>query len=315
MFPVQEQELQIEGFSIVSNLENANTLSKRGILFYISNLLTFTVRNPIYEFHEQLFIDVTLNTSSLVSIGLYYRSPNSSSMNNDLLLKSISKFCDESGDNVVILGDFNLPRINWANNRATHGYLEESFIECIMENFLYQHIHEATRSRSGQNENILDLVLTKDDDYVNDLTLKSPLGKSDHLVIAIVLNEPTKQRCIWQRQRPRLHKGDYSSMKGKLLSWDWEKEFNDNSANTCWEIFKEKLLCLQKEHIPLAVATTDPKPSWMNKEVCTALSLKRGSWKRYSMCKTDSNLEAYKKARNKLKQVTMIAKKGLERRE
>ena len=102
-------------------------------------------------------------------------------MNNDLLLKSISNFCDESGDNVVILGDFNLPRINWANNRATHGYLEESFIECIMENFLYQHIHEATRSRSGQHENILDLVLTKDDDYVNDLTHKSPLGKSDHL--------------------------------------------------------------------------------------------------------------------------------------
>ena len=52
----------------------------------------------------------------------------------------------------------------------------------------------------------------------------------------------------------------------------------------------------------------------MNKEVCTALSLKRGSWKRYSMCKTDSNLEAYKKARNKLKQVTLNAKKGLERR-
>ena len=103
-------------------------------------------------------------------------------------------------------------------------------------------------------------------------------------------------------------------MKDKLLSWDWKKEFNDNSANRCWEIFKEILLCLQKEHIPLAVATTDPKPSWTNKEVCTALSLKRGSWKRYSMCKTDSNLEAYKKARYNLKQVTMNAKKGLERR-
>ena len=63
---------------------------------------------------------------------------------------------------------------------------------CLLDNFLYQHVLEPTRIRSGQKENILDLVLTKEEEYIHDLDFMNPVGKSDHLVLRIVLNEPIK---------------------------------------------------------------------------------------------------------------------------
>ena len=41
----------------------------------------------------------------------------------------------------------------------------------------------------------------------------------------------------------------------------------------------------------------------MDKSVVRALGDKARAWKRYLMCRTDSNLTSYKKARNKLKRV------------
>jgi len=57
-----------------------------------------------------------------------YRSPNSLENNNKLLLQSMVEMCDKNLGNLLFIGDFNLPGIDWHNwSSSTNNQLE---IDC-----------------------------------------------------------------------------------------------------------------------------------------------------------------------------------------
>ena len=257
-------------------------------------------------------MDVITNTGSVFPLGLIYRSPNSSNQNNSLLLDIISDICLKTKEKLIIIGDFNLPRINWANMRAPHNSYEDSFLCCLLDNFLYQHVLEPTRIRSGQKENILDLVLTKEEEYIHDLDFMNPVGKSDHLVLRIVLNEPIKHLVTCQKKKYNMYKGDYEGMRGELQTYNWDEYFRVKSTNQCWELLRDVILNLQEDFIPVTKPVINLKPGWMNKDVHVAYKGKQKAWRKYKVCRTDENYLIYKQARNRLKQLIKRARKEFE---
>ena len=64
---------------------------------------------------------------------------------------------------MIVLGDFNLPSLDWLSNGPTRTYppLERSFLDVFDALGLHQWVLEPTYPSSG---NILDLVLTSEDD-------------------------------------------------------------------------------------------------------------------------------------------------------
>ena len=54
----------------------------------------------------------------------------------------------------------------------------EKFLECIQDSFFTQHVLHPTRG-----DNILDLVMSNEEELVEKLTLGEPFGTSDHCVI------------------------------------------------------------------------------------------------------------------------------------
>ena len=140
----------------------------------------------------------------------------------------------------------------------------------------------------------------------------SPLGKSDHLVLRVIVNEPTTYHATCQEKKFKFYEGDYDSMKDKILNYNWEEFFMGKSANQCWEVFRDLIISLQEEFIPVTKAVLNPKPGWMNKNVRSALRSKQRAWKKYMMCRSVANFGVYKLARNKLKQITQNARKDFE---
>jgi hypothetical protein len=63
-------------------------------------------------------------------------------------------------DNIVICGDFNLPKINWDSPDQTSGSDEILLTELLNDYFLSQVNHHPTRG-----ENILDLIITSVPDW------------------------------------------------------------------------------------------------------------------------------------------------------
>ena len=106
--------------------------------------------------------------------------PSSSISENEPLFKHISDLCSGSSP-VVILGDFNLPDINW-NTLSGNSSLANVFCELVFELNLLQLIECPTHIHG----NILDLILTNTDDLIQNVIVlphnRCPV-QSDHFLI------------------------------------------------------------------------------------------------------------------------------------
>ena len=81
-----------------------------------------------------------------------YRSTSSTAENNKRLIKKIEKANEIAGDNrLLILGDFNLPKIDWVNNELKEGFEENEakMLDVFTDCFLHQHVKKLTRFRNN----------------------------------------------------------------------------------------------------------------------------------------------------------------------
>ncbi len=67
-------------------------------------------------------------------------------------------------------------------------FLNEILFEIAEEEFLFQAFTPPTRFGEGNNPSIVDLAFTKYPDDVSSVQMMAPLGKSDHVVILLVLS-------------------------------------------------------------------------------------------------------------------------------
>ena len=143
-----------------------------------------------------------------------YRSPNSSKQNNQSPKYLLEKLKDISSHNKIIFGDFNFPNIDW---KTWTGKDEDSmnFIKSIRNGFLNQYIESPTRARGTDIPSILDLVLTDNPDLIDELSINSPIGKSDHAVIEISINNHHKKE-IDSKISYNFEKADFPEINNKL---------------------------------------------------------------------------------------------------
>ena len=114
---------------------------------------------------DALWCSVVLRDKEQLLIGIVYRSPSSSDDNNGRLLsaiKSINNFNHFS--QVLLIGDFNVPGINWedSNYSGSESSLAANLFDAINDAYLFQHVSGFTRHRSGQRSSLLDLVFTSE---------------------------------------------------------------------------------------------------------------------------------------------------------
>ena len=102
-----------------------------------------------------------------------------------------------------------------------------------------QHVTDPTRGRGSNNTNVLDLILSNDEDIIAEVENLKHLGRSDHCILTfeilrtIKLNNYTKRRKYYK-------KADFDSMRIEFKKIDWKTKFkdSDNNVNRQWEILK-----------------------------------------------------------------------------
>ena len=131
-----EEEFQIDNYT----LYRSNVAEKsRGVAIYVKSTLSSTVNVELTDhlFTESVWVSIQLSEKDTFLIGEVYRSPQSSTENNDLLLDLLQKAKGANFSNILILGDFNLPDINselWTTSRSEN-HLSNKFLECLRDNF------------------------------------------------------------------------------------------------------------------------------------------------------------------------------------
>ncbi|MCD9088864.1 hypothetical protein, partial [Stenotrophomonas sp. SY1] len=89
------------------------------------------------------------------------------------------------------MGDFNCKEICWKEMTVKGGddLWGNVLLEMIIDHTMTQWIQENTRYRNEEEPSRLDLIITSEPRIVDKIEYKTPIGKSDHILIELELNE------------------------------------------------------------------------------------------------------------------------------
>ena len=254
-------EYKIENY----DLEWANMLEAeggRGLMTYIRDGLKckeIDLKMPFQEY-QAFLVDVN-KKEKLLAVNMYH-SPNSETSNTDDLNKLILKVArDNKFSFVLLVGDGNFRMIDWTDMTCSLSDTSRSFkfIETIKDAFFTQHIQQPTRGRGTDTPSTLDLIITKNDDIIEDIAVEAPLGKSDHALISAKIACNFTQVPI-KKTRYEYDKADFEKLNEMLPSAEeWETLLEGKSINEMWIIFKDKLNAAIQECIPQKTIITNGK--------------------------------------------------------
>ena len=305
-------------FPTLANYSCFHDTSGRGVcLFILKN------HNPIETPKKVLYspsVECIIKMDDQeIRIGVAYRSPNNPQTENTKLNKFISSFF-EGNQISILMGDFNFPEIEWQNESCTKGPEHASckFLETIQDNYISQLILEPTHHRGTQKANVLDLVLTKSPDFLQNISQSCPIGKSHHSVIIFqhLCDSPNISMIEKQIKIKKMimDRGNYKEFENELFSINWNDLLAFKSVDEMWLLITNILSELKEKHIPSKYVY--PKTSKFNKSipksVLEQIKLKRKTFKMYKNFKTMQNLNAYRTARNQVKWALRKATKDKE---
>lgn len=124
-------------------------------------------------------------------------------------------------DNCFIVGDFNLPDIDWNTLSTSRSCLTNNiFIDFCINNGLVQLVDEPTRI-SKKSDNILDIVLTNTDNMVDKLTVGETPFFSDHLAVSLDIVFHGKQIDEIPYKYLDFKKANYENIEQGFQSLNW----------------------------------------------------------------------------------------------
>ena len=307
---------QLEGYNMYRNdREDKAYKFGGGTLLYVDKKLGQRECKPFNckSFESNTWCWVTPKQGKKVLVGCIYRSTSSSTVNDINMLLTINLASDMAGRNrLLLMGDFNVPKINWITKNTETGAkpIDRDFMDCVTDNILYQHVTTPTRFR-GNERSTLDLILTQEEEDIKNINVLQPIGNSDHGVVMAEFicewkskNEPKKRRAYY--------KGDYIIITNKLNEIDWTEKFRGKTIQESWNIFKEIYKKLVDEHIPL-ISPKEYNEPWMNDKLMKQWKKKYYSWKRFNENNTNQGWSEYKKERDKLRRNIRKARRLFEK--
>ena len=190
---------------------------------------------------------------------------------------------------LLIIGDFNLKEIEWAQGETSVGeeHLATLFLEAIRDTYLFQHVREPTRYRNDNIPSILDLILTNEEDMVCQIDYLPSLGSSDHVVLTFVFNCFINVTYNTFRKH-KFFKPDYASMNQALLDVNWNEELGVLTLNESWEYLAEKIVKYIGIYVSKAINDSSRNKTPMTRECVRAIKDKYRKWLKYKYCKTTS---------------------------
>ena len=200
---------------------------------------------------ESICFDIFSNLTRYRFVVCYVppHSENMSEENYVDFLNSIEQLsiCDAS---FVLLGDFNLPSLNWSttdSNVVNAGDSYSShFLEFIQKHSLSQLVKTPTRKA-----NTLDLVCCNDGYAVYDLEVTCPFSTSDHNAITFkILYDLPSTPDDTSACRYNFKKANWVGINDSLSATDWNEIFHTCSVEDLWDKFHSYLTALIEKFVP-----------------------------------------------------------------
>ena len=208
--------------------------------------------------------------------------------------------------NTLMIGDFNLPGINWKNLTSDTGKGAQ-FLDACTERGLNQLVHFPTHNKG----NILDLVLSDTPDSVHSVASHGRLGRSDHDMIVVRINVGKRQKKLPELTK-NWRKADWEKMKYEMGQRDWQGEMAELGTEEAWQLFKTTVHGLVEKHVPSRVIRANGRPPWLTTALLQEIRQKRRIWAKFRRRPTQENKDQYTEAEKGVRKKIRKAKRTVE---
>ena len=143
------------------------------------------------------------------------------------------------------------------------------FVCVIQENFLTQHVLEPTRAR------VLDIVLSSQKEFVDNVVIQEPLGSSDHTQLHCNIKIKSEKTKVKQCKRD-FRKGNYrvyKEIRKSLIHIDWNGKMENKTATECWTILRSELDSAIDRYVPMKKQGERSKKKHLSKEAFRKLGI------------------------------------------
>ena len=308
--------LDLEGYNLHLNpaYEENGT---RGTALFAKDYLNVTplVNETTKDFKDSTWVEVHGNHGKPMLLSCIYRSgTHAKAVSLDPYLhKAIQEMSNSKNySEVVIVGDFNHPKIKWVTMdydydqhivaKPTKSEHDQKFLKCIEDSFLNQHVTKPTRIRENQTPTLDDLILSRNAETIEDLTHKSHLGKSDHLMLQFEINFNIDKPIEVKKPRRNYMKTDITKFHN-IINKDWEQILLNKSAEEAYNSFLKIYNKAVEEAVPLSymsVSTKYVKPPWMKPSTLQLVKKKHNLLIRFLNTRKDADKAAYHSIRNQV---------------
>ena len=295
---ITDSYLSIAGYQLQPDLRADRTDTNNGIggglLVYSRDGLNILPCDKKCVFNQYVTFKVQTGPVT-TTFYLVYRPPSSTDMD------GLVNLMNSAGPHSILVGDFNLPGINWRQGTAT-GRAQE-FLAATENKFMEQLVDFPTHTKG----NILDLVLTNSGELITSISAEGRLGKSDHEMLNIQLNTGKPPPAV-DLKKPDWNKADWDSMKRDLASTDWYHTLRGLNTESAWSTIKTRINNLISRYVPVRKVRPPNRPVWMNREIARAMDRKRRLWRRRAPA------DEYKEAEKKVRNLVRNAKRNFEKK-
>lgn len=288
----------------------------RGLLLYIHKSLEVKEVIMATEFQENIFVEIKSKNHEFLLVGLIYRSDSGTETNNENLLALMEEVSTRKYLHKLMMGDFNLPKIDWKlvdvkGDNLT--LLDSRFLECMQNVFLFQHVQEPTRWRGDDKPRVLDLIITNEENMIEEIQYLGPLGKSDHCVLLFKLICYIKTVSN-NSVRKNYDNGNYEEACKELEGFDWAQYLSSCDVENSWRVIKEKLMEIEDRYVPTRKKRSQIKKYKYPLDSITKKKIEeKNSLARKAMKRNDPKVQrAYRRVSNFVRMRTRYLRKMYE---
>lgn len=262
------------------------------------------VRYPEMDPIEAVCVRISTNSSFIYIYNVYIRNrlnneretTKSRYENHIAAIEKLTSMCSPQ-DIVVILGDFNLPSIDWMNDSDesdTFGLvpvigdsesIEAKLTRETTSSLLDAGLHQLCGFKNHAG-NVLDLAYTNTPELLSieraDLTLfPDTLRDPAHVAFTCTIEcNPLQFKSGSSSPRYCFGKANYESINAELSELDFESLFAGTDIDQMVDCFYDKLNDIFDRHVPQATPRNNNLPIWYNKKMLNLRNIRAREYRK-----------------------------------
>lgn len=258
---------------------------------------------------ESVWLQLVSSSFNFTLVGIY-RPPNCSSVADQQIINNLEE-ASTFYNNLVVIGDFNFPTVDWTNLTSSRNMDSASlFTNMILNSSLSQLITEPTRYRQNNNPSLLDLILTNDEDLIANIDMLPPIGCSDHVAFICKIQAFTYENS--RNSTTTYRKIDYNRLLLHFLEQNWEHVYETSDIDQKWNFFQETIKKSVNLHTTVHHKIVNSKKPYITEDIIHNSKTKRRFWRKYKSSGSNQDLQIYREFSNKISRDVRDSRRNYE---